>query len=319
MVRIGLDLMGGDYAPLEAIKGLRNFVINNDDKNIKIVVFANIKKTSYLLDEYQISKLPEIEIVDCPEEIEMSEDPIKAILSKKKSSIVCGLKALRDEQIDVFASAGNSGAVLAGALSILDTIKGITRPSFLLQYDKITKKKGVLLDVGGNVNWKPNHLLEYAFIGSVYAKVVCQIESPTIGLLNIGEEPTKGNSLYKEAYKLLSESNLIKFVGNIESRYIFNAPSDVIVCDGFTGNVLLKFAEGIYELFNSTKIENPFFYNLNYALRGGTPVVGVNGNVVVGHGISNHTAFQSMLNISKKIAKQNLAQKLKAFFQEIIS
>jgi len=316
MIRVGFDAMGGDYAPDKAIHGLHLFT-RNMPEDVQVIVFGNIRKIEQYLEKYGIKVGERVEIHHCEEEITMEDTPLKSVVTKSDSSLVRGMQSLKNREIHVFASAGNSGAVVASALYILGNIKKITRPSFLLQFSRINGKDTVIIDVGGVPDCKPINILEFAIIGTLYMQHICGVKEPKVGLINIGEESTKGSILYKTAHSLLKKCPDINFIGNVESRYILTTEADVLVCDGFTGNIILKMAEGIYNLIAGAEIKVPFFEKLNYELKGGTPVVGVNGNVIVGHGISNEIAFESMLKMCVHYGRVNFAKVISEAIEKI--
>jgi len=198
---------------------------------------------------------------------------------------------------------------------ILNASPGVIRPCITSTLPTLDDKKTVLLDVGSNADCKPDVLYQFGVLGSVYSEYVYDVKKPRVALLNIGEEPTKGNSVSIEAHKLLAESKEINFVGNIESRDLFLGKADVIVCDGFTGNIVLKEAEGIYYLLKKRGIKDSYFDKFNYENYGGTPVLGVKGNVVIGHGVSNAKAIKNMLLHSYEVAKSGLSNKINEAFK----
>jgi glycerol-3-phosphate acyltransferase PlsX len=216
--------------------------------------------------------------------------------------------------LDVFASNGNTGAMLVGSMYKLNTIPGVIRPCITSTLPTINDGKSVLLDVGSNADCKSDVLYQFAVLGSVYAETVLNIPNPKIALLNIGEEDSKGNLLSIAAYKLLSETDEINFIGNIEGRDIFTGVADVIVCDGFTGNIVLKEAEGIFTLMKKRGIKDEYFDRFNYENYGGTPVLGVKGNAIIGHGISNDIAVKNMLLHAHEVVVSDLAEKINEAF-----
>jgi glycerol-3-phosphate acyltransferase PlsX len=214
----------------------------------------------------------------------------------------------------VFASTGNTGAMLVGSIYKLNTVPGIIRPCITSTLPAIDGSKTILLDVGSNADCKADVLYQFAVLGSLYSEYVHGIEKPKIALLNIGEEDSKGNLLTQAAYKLLSESDEVNFIGNLEGRDLFTGLADVIVCDGFTGHVVLKEAEGIYTLMRKRGIRDEYFDRFNYENYGGTPILGVKGNVIIGHGISNDIAVKNMLLLASEVAISGLAEKINDAF-----
>jgi glycerol-3-phosphate acyltransferase PlsX len=217
-------------------------------------------------------------------------------------------------ELDVFASTGNTGAMLVGSIYKLNTIPGVIRPCITSTLPAIDGSKTILLDVGSNADCKVDVLYQFAVLGSLYSKEVYGIENPRVALLNIGEEETKGNLLTIAAHGLLSKSDEINFIGNLEGRDLFFGKADVIVCDGYTGNIVLKEAEGIYTLMRKRGIRDEYFDRFNYENYGGTPILGVKGNVIIGHGISNEIAVKNMILHSFEVANSKLSDKLNQAF-----
>jgi glycerol-3-phosphate acyltransferase PlsX len=244
----------------------------------------------------------------------MHDHPTRAIPQKPNSSIAVGFDLLSKHEIDAFASTGNTGAMLVGAIYKINTIPGIIRPCITSTLPAIDGSKSILLDVGSNADCKADVLYQFAVLGALYAKKVYGVENPKVALLNIGEEESKGNLLTLAAHKLMAESDDINFIGNIEGRDLFFGKADVIVCDGFTGNVVLKEAEGIYTLMKKRGINDEYFDRFNYENYGGTPILGVKGNVIIGHGISNDIAVKNMILHSYEVAKSGLAKSVNEAF-----
>jgi len=313
-MRIGIDAMGGDYAPSECIKGvgLLDKSLPADDT---IVLFGIEDIISKHLAENQIST-NRVEIVHCADVIEMAESPTKSFATKPGSSIAVGFQYLKEGKIDCFSSAGNSGAMLVGTMYSVKVIPGVLRPAISTILPRFDGSIGLLLDIGANADCKPEVLNQFAELGSVYMKDVYQIQNPKVGLLNIGEEEGKGNALAQATYPLLKENPFINFIGNIEGRDIFSNICDVVVCDGFTGNIVLKFGESFYDMIKLRKVDDPYFDVFNYENYGGSGILGVNGAVVIGHGISKAPAIFNMAMLSVNIAKSNLVSELKARFIE---
>ncbi len=225
----------------------------------------------------------------------MSEHPTKSFQQKPKSSLAAGFHLLKEGKIDAFSSAGNTGAMLVGSMFTVKPIAGILRPAIATLLPKVSGGWGLLLDVGVNADCKPEVLQQFALLGSVYAKHILHIPDPKIALMSIGEEEEKGNLLTKETHQLLKETRDIHFIGNVEGRDLFNDKADVIVCDGFTGNVILKEAESFYAIIKKQKIQNEYFDRFNYEDYGGTPILGINGTVIIAHGISKAKAIKNMI------------------------
>lgn len=238
-----------------------------------------------------------------------------AIPQKPNSSISVGFDFLASKKIDVFASTGNTGAMLVGAMYKINAIPGIIRPCITSVLPSIDGTQSIILDVGANADCKPDVLYQFAVVGSLYSKHVYGIENPRVALLSIGEEASKGNLLTVSTHKLLAESDDVNFVGNIEGRDLFLGKADVVVCDGFTGNIVLKQAEGMYGLLRKRGLkEDEYFNRFNYENYGGTPILGVKGNVIIGHGISNDIAVKNMILHAYEVANSGLASKINEAF-----
>ncbi|MBU1759679.1 MAG: phosphate acyltransferase, partial [Bacteroidetes bacterium] len=254
------------------------------------------------------------EYVDTTEVIGMGEHPTKAIVQKPNSSIAVGFQYLKEEKINSFASAGNTGAMLVGSLFSVKAISGVTRPAISAIIPKSKGGFSILLDAGANADCKPENLVQFSIMGSLYAKYVYQVEHPKVGMMNIGEEEEKGNLLTQASYPLLKENSNINFIGNIEGRDLFNEKADVIVCDGFTGNVILKLAESFYVLTLKKGMEDEFFDRFNYEQYGGSPILGVNAPVIIGHGISSPEAIKNMMLLSRDMVETKIVEKFKTAF-----
>ena len=301
--------MGGDYAPQKTVHGaiLAQKAL---PKGTEIVLFGGKEDILSELKSFNISSNT-FEIVDCPEVIEMGEHAIKGIKQKTKSSISVGFHYLATGKIDGFASAGNTGAMFVGGFYSVKAITGIIRPCISSVLPKENGGVGILLDVGANPDCKADVLYQFGILGSLFAQHVCGIESPKIGLLNLGEEKTKGNMLTKAAYELMENSEDYNFIGNIEGRDLFEEDSDVIVCDGFTGNIVLKQAESFYNLMKKRGYDDEYFNRFNYENYGGTPILGLNKTVIIGHGISNEIAIKNMITLTKDVVEADLSTKIK--------
>ena len=308
-MRIGVDIMGGDYAPEKTIKGA--ILAGNElPKDTKLIFFGKQKKIELILSKQETTNL-NFEIVNCDEIISMGEHAIKAFKKKPNSSISKGFEYLSHDKIDGFASAGNTGAMFIGGYYSVKAIGGVLRPCICSVLPKVNGGVTVLLDVGANADCKADVLYQFGIIGSLYAQHVCKIEKPNVSLLNLGEEKSKGNMLTQAAYEMMFETPDYNFIGNIESRDIFDSKTDVIVCDGFTGNIVLKQAEAIYQLVKKRNIEDEYFNKFNYEIYGGTPILGLNKTVIIGHGISNEIAIKNMIIHTKDVVDANLSEKIK--------
>ncbi|HAH59677.1 MAG TPA: phosphate--acyl-ACP acyltransferase, partial [Bacteroidales bacterium] len=246
-----------------------------------------------------------------PDIIGMGEHPTHAIIRKPKSSISIGFKLLKQRKIHAFASAGSSGAMLVGAIYSIDTIQGVIRPCTFAMLPQEAGGLSLLVDVGTNPDAKPDVMYQFGLLGSLTAKSVYSIKNPRVGLLNIGHEEGKGNLLVQASYQLMKASSDFNFIGNIESRDLFRNKADVIVCDGFTGNILLKNIEGLYRMMSKHGLRNEYFDRFNYENYGGTPILGINGTVIVGHGISNDVAIKNMIILARDVYQAKLSSKIK--------
>lgn len=305
--------MGGDNSPDATLNG--SYLASKElGKNETIVLVGDEKlaKTWFKSNNIDSSVF---EFIHADEVISMNEHATKALRKKPNNSISVGFNALKNKEIDVFSSAGNSGAMLVGSMFSIGPIKGVIRPSITSVLPKKNGGVGLILDVGVNADCKPDVLFQFAILGSLFAENVYNIKKPKVGLLNIGEEKGKGNLLTQSTYRLLEDNDDINFVGNVEGRDLFNDKADVIVCDGFTGNVVLKLAESFYSLINQKNIKDEYFDRFNYEIYGGTPVLGVDGNVLIGHGISNENAIKNMILLGKDLINSNLNSKIKKAFR----
>ncbi len=312
---IGIDMMGGDFAPLEAVKGLQQYLMQFQS-GTNIVCIGNEELVNPLLEEHGL--FAKVQMVHAPEVIGYNEHPTKALKEKQRSSIAIGFHLLATGKIDAFISAGNTGAMLVGAMFSIKAIEGVQRPTIATIIPKINGSTGLLLDVGLNADCKAEHLNQFAVLGSLYAQHILDIGHPSVGLMNVGEEEGKGNLLAQATYPLLKENKQINFSGNIEGRDIFTGKSDVIVCDGFTGNIILKMAESMYDVAQQRKLHtDAYFSRFHYENYGGTPVLGVAKPVIIGHGISNATAFKNMVVLAAKMVESDLCGKMKQSFQSV--
>jgi glycerol-3-phosphate acyltransferase PlsX len=311
-MKIGIDILGGDFAPEANISGaiLAQKELPSD---VKLVLLGDQEQILSGLSAHNVDANL-FEIVHAPDVITMHDHPTRAIPQKPNSSISVGFDLLAKKEMDAFASTGNTGAMLVGSIYKINTIPGIIRPCITSVLPSIDGSSSILLDVGSNADCKADVLYQFAVLGSIYAKEVFGKENPRIGLLNIGEEASKGNLLTIAAHKLLAESDEVNFIGNVEGRDLFTGMADVIVCDGYTGNVVLKQAEGIFTIMKKRGIKDAYFDLFNYENYGGTPVLGVKGNVIIGHGISNDIAVKNMILHAFDVAKSGLSAKIENAF-----
>ena len=309
-MRIGLDVMGGDYAPGAVIEGAVDSIAHLTVGEI-LVLIGDESAIRRKLDEMQVNPVL-FEIVHAPEIIEMGDHPAKAFSQKKDSSIAMGYGMLKKGLLDGFCSAGNTGAMLVGASYTVNVIPGVLRPALATILPCVDNRDCVILDIGLNPDCKPDVLLQYGVLGSIYAKHVLGRENPTVGLLNIGEEETKGTSAIKAAYELMKEYPGLNFTGNIEGNALFlETMTDVVVCDGFVGNVILKMGEAFYHIYKIRNLKDTYFDRLDWENIGGSPIIGINANVVIGHGISKRRAIKNMVLQTRGVVRANLAQKIK--------
>jgi phosphate acyltransferase len=309
-MNIGIDMMGGDFAPLEAVKGLSQY-FSSSDIHATLTLIGDQSSLEKLITEHNVSS-DKIKIVHSDQVIDMHESPTKALKEKPRSSISIGFHLLASGKIDAFLSAGNTGAMLVGALFSIKPLDGVLRPSISSVLPKENGKTGLILDVGLNADCKPEQLNQFAILGTVYAQHILGIDNPRVALLNVGEEEGKGNILAKETYPLLKENKHIHFIGNIEGRDVLFDKADVVVCEGFTGNVVLKMAESLFDISERENLEHAYFDRFNFENYGGTPVLGVSKPVIIGHGISKARAFMNMILIAQKMIEKDVMSKMKA-------
>ncbi len=313
-LRIGVDAMGGDYAPEAVVKGAVE-ALPLLDATSKVVLFGDKEAIERCL-EAEGYEGDRIEIVATSEVITMHDHPAKAFQSKPDSSIRKGFEYLKAGKIDGIASAGSTGAMMAGAMFTVGVTEGVIRPAISAAIANVRGGYTLLLDVGLNVDCKPEVLHQYGIMGSIYAKDLWGLENPRVGLLNIGEEESKGNAAAKAAYQMLAAEESINFVGNIEGKEFYLGKADVVVCDGFMGNVLLKLSESLRYIAKARKIDDEFLDNLNYEIKGGTPALGVGEVVIVGHGSSTVLALRNMVHQTELSIKSGYAEDIRKAFAE---
>ena len=313
MIKIALDAMGGDYAPQAMLEGALRFMHENDSSGIEIIM---VGKEPEIRQALQSLGAPEdsFPIVHAEQVIEMGEHPTKAFTHKPDSSIAKGFGMLAAGKVHAFASAGNTGAMMVGSMFTIKPVEGVLRPAIAGFVPKESNEYGIILDVGANAECKPEVLEQFAILGSLYSKYIFDKANPAVGLMNLGEEEQKGTPTLQAAHQLLKANNKLNFIGNIEGRDVFNNKADVIVCDGFTGNVILKLAETFYELTSKRNLNHPFLDLFNYETVGCSPILGVNGNVMIGHGVSSATAIKNMLGQAAKLVKADISSKIKNAF-----
>ncbi|MBC8053153.1 MAG: phosphate acyltransferase PlsX [Sphingobacteriaceae bacterium] len=312
-MKIGLDIMGGDYAPKATVLGA--IAAYKSLQPGESLVLIGDKEQALPFFKEQDFDPAKVEFVHTTEVIGMGEHPTKAITQKPDSSICVGFRMLKEGKIDSFASAGNTGAMLVGAMFSVKTIPGVIRPAISSIVPKLKDGFGIMLDVGANADCKPDTLLQFGVLGSLFAENILGIKNPKIGLINIGEEEEKGNLLTQATYSMMKETQMFNFVGNVEGRDLFNEKADVIVCDGFTGNVMLKLAETFYILTLQKGFKDDFFAKFNYEQYGGSPILGVNAPVIIGHGISPPEAIKNMVLLSRSMIRTKLIEKITTAFK----
>lgn len=313
MIRIGLDVFGGDYAPEATVLGAIQ-AYKELPEDTKLVLFGN-RDDILTITGREGFDASLFDLVHTTEQIAMHDHPAKSFAQKAEASIVLGFKHLAGGLIHGFASAGNTGAMMVGAVQVVKMVPGVIRPCITATVPRLQAKPAILLDVGINPDCKPDVLYQYAVLGSVYAQFVYGVENPRVALVNIGSEEEKGNLLTKATFQVMKGSKDFNFVGNVEGNDFFSDHADVLVCDGFVGNVMLKEAEAFYKLIRQRKIQDEFFEKFNFENYGGTPVLGVNAPVIIGHGISNPKAIKNMLLHTREVVTANLADKIKEIFK----
>lgn len=303
-------MMGGDFAPLEAVKGLQRYYAETADP-VTVLCIGNEQKLAPLFEAFPINS-DRFQVIHAPEEIEYREHPTKALKEKPNSSIAVGFKYLASGKAEAFISAGNTGAMLVGTMMSIKTVEGIIRPAIPTVIPKVDGSTGLLLDVGLNMDCKPEQLNQFAILGSLYVSHLLQIQNPRVALLNIGEEETKGNALLHATYPLLKNNPHINFIGNIEGRDLFQDKTDVTVCDGYTGNIILKLAESIYDIAVQRNVgDDAYFHRFHYEDYGGTPVLGVDRPVIIAHGISKAKAFKNMIMAATHMIESRFSEQIR--------
>ena len=312
-MRIGLDVMGGDHGPEITIRGAIQ-ASQELSSNIKIVLIGNQSIIEQGLKNGH-ADLSRFDMVHSEEEIGMGDNPFKAFTQKPESSIVKGFKLLKSDKIDGFTSAGSTGAMLIGAMQVVKSIPGVIRPCIAVSIPNKSDIPTVLVDAGLNPDCRPDVLYQYAILGSLYAECMYGKSKPKVGLLNIGSEEEKGNLLVKSTYQTMIGTTDFNFAGNIEGYDIFDSDkAQVIVCDGFVGNVALKMIEAFHSLIKMQNIQDTFFDKFNSEIYGGIPVLGINSPVIIGHGHSTELAVKNMVLQAKEVIEVNLCDKIKQAF-----
>ena len=333
MLKIAVDAMGGDFAPASEVEGALDAT---RDLDVGVILVGQTEKIQNELDKQRRNRAlgglswnsSKIEIVDAQEVITMDDSVAYAVRRKRNSSIRVAAKLVRDGQAQALVSAGNTGAVMMTAKLVIGTLPKVDRPALATVLPTLKERGTVILDVGANAECKPKHLYEFAVMGSLYSSAIVGVHKPRVGILSIGEEEAKGNDLTKEAFKLLKNSPL-NFIGNVEGRDMYTGLADVIVCDGFTGNVALKVSEGVFEFMMSllkkeltatlqTKagaiLSRPAFQKfkkrLDYAEYGGAPLLGINGVAVICHGRSTPKAIRNAIAVARDYCRGDVSARI---------
>jgi glycerol-3-phosphate acyltransferase PlsX len=324
-MKIVVDAMGGDHAPEAVVEGA---VMAASEYNTEIILTGLSETVQTILDRLDpVHKLP-VQVVHADEVVEMHDLPGKVLRSKRKSSMKIGLDLLKEGTASAFVSAGNTGAVLAYSTVILRPLKGVDRPAIAIQLPTL-KGNAILLDAGANVDCKTSQLFQFGIMGHVFAEYILGKENPRVGLLSIGEEDGKGNEIVKEVFQMLKASH-INFIGNIEGKEVYRGNADVIVCDGFTGNIALKISESLAEMIG-TNLKRMFQNNwasklgylllkpqldqfkkkVDYSETGGAPLLGVNGVVIIAHGNSSPKAIKNAINRARELCEKNINEHIR--------
>lgn len=308
-MKIAVDAMGGDFAPQAIVEGVM-LAAAELPEHITIVLVGNQPSIEPLIQNHDARATSRIELVNADEVIDMSEHPTRALSQKPNSSIGIGFKLLKDGQVNAFCSAGNTGAMHVGALFSVKAIEGILRPCIAGFVPQLTGGHAVMLDIGANADCKPEVLAQFGQVGSIYAQYVFGIDRPRVALMNIGSEEQKGSLIAQAAHQLLKENGQINFIGNIEGGDFFEGKADVIVTDGFTGNTMFKLGESFYRVASQRGISDEFIAKTNYESVGGSPILGVNGNVIIAHGISSPLAIKNMISLAIRQVESNSYTKI---------
>ncbi len=312
-MRIGLDIMGSDHGPVVTIRAAV-MAAKELPTDVRLVLIGHAATITEGL-KAEGADPSAFDIVPSEDDITFHDNATKALQAKPKSSISIGFQLLKEGKIDAFASTGNTGAMLVGSIFSVKAISGVIRPCIPSVLPKENGGYGILLDVGANADCKPDVLCQFGLLGSLLAESVYGIKNPKVALLNIGEEDKKGNVVTQSAFGLMKESGQFNFVGNIEGRDLFNDKADVIVTDGFTGNIVLKAVEAFHDLLKNRGVHEPFFDRFDYENYGGCPVLGVNGNVMIGHGISNDITIKNLIHLSRSVVNAKLNERIREAFQ----
>lgn len=309
-MRIGLDIMGGDYAPMAPLQGV-DLAMAVLPPGVTLCLLGDESVIREFIEQHSLPA-DRVEVIATTQVIEMGESPTKAMAAKPDSSILRGLMMLKNGELDMFISSGNTGAVYVGSLYTVKAIPGIQRPALTSLIPKENGGTGLIMDVGANADVKPEILVQFAMLGQSYMRSFFNIESPRVGLMNIGSEPEKGNLLTQAAYPMLKADPNVNFIGNVEGYDLFSDDVDVIVCDGFTGNIVLKTAETVYHVMKRRGLTDEYFQRFDYETYGGTPILGINKPVMVMHGVSSPQAYCSALLAAVHAVESHYIDNIKA-------
>ncbi len=312
-MKIALDAMGGDFAPQAAVAGAV-LAAQRLAGRAQVVLIGSETDIRPLLHQYGPSATA-LEVVHASQVIEMGEHPAKAFQQKPDSSIAVGYRLLHSGEVDAFCSAGNTGAMLVGAMFTVKAVPGVLRPAIANFVPKLAGGYGILVDAGANADCKPEMLEQFGELGSLYAQYVLGIARPKVGLMSLGEEEGKGNVSTQAAHQLFKVNPHVHFIGNIEGRDLFNDKADVIVCDGYVGNVMLKMAESMYDIMVARNLNDDFFEKVNYETIGGSPILGINDNALIGHGVSTPLAICNMMMQGYQMAQSGIVDQIKDTFK----
>ena len=312
-MRIGVDIMGGDYAPDATLQGAARARKELPD-DVELVLFGDQHTIEDILtrEGYDPSGFT---VFHTPHSILMEDHPARVFTDKPNSGIAMGLRMLKQGELDGFVSIGNTGAMLVGSMQIVNSIPGVIRPSLAAPIPNDYGKPTILLDIGLNPDSRPDVLYQYGILGSLYAELVHGISNPKVGLLNIGKEEEKGNLLTRATYQAMKGTKDFNFIGNVEGNDFFRENGvDVMVCDGFVGNVLVKEMEAFYAMLKRRKIEDEFMEQFNFERYGGTPILGILSTVLIGHGISNGQTVKTLILHTRDVIESNIIGKIKEKF-----
>lgn len=327
-MRIALDAMGGDRGPELIVEGALLALKDNRDFDIVLLGPEDFLEKHLAEQNIETSLAKRLHIEHAPEIISMHETPVDAVRRKKKSTVMVGFDLVRNNKADAVVSAGNSGATMASAVRKLGRLKGISRPGIASLFPTL-KNPVMIMDIGANVDCRPKHLVQFAIMASSCVSKILNVSRPRVGLLSIGEEAGKGNALVKEAHALISGSNVVNFIGNVEGRDVYQGEVDVIVCDGFVGNVSLKVSEGLADAAMKmlrSEIEKSiraklgyllirtafasFRKRVDYAEYGGAPLLGINGTGIISHGKSNATAIKNAILVAENMVRSKVKESI---------